>query len=244
MKSYKIKNLKKKRFFFLLLFTFQNHHLFWVYQNGNFPRGIFYREKAFHAGRKKSGKMTLPPLKNIPLTPLSKTFMIICHPEKNWLNCSYNTMWYDLQQNGITSNLLNGPLFKTTTDTTDLSPDLKRVSPPVFITYLRTYSVRNFNIQLISMQVLISVWFIFRSNVNYHGIPILYKRSGVVLLGNLGQLYHMVWSEIEFLNLIGYNFMNWLYAQIFLDSDLFYELVFQYMVGWRRFIHLWALYKM
>ena len=30
---------------------------------------ILYREKAFHA-RKKSGKMTLPPLKNIPLTPL------------------------------------------------------------------------------------------------------------------------------------------------------------------------------
>ena len=31
--------------------------------------GIFYREKAFHAG-KKSGKMTLPPLKDIPLTPM------------------------------------------------------------------------------------------------------------------------------------------------------------------------------
>ena len=29
--------------------------------------GIFYWEKAFHVG-KKSGKMTLPPLKNIPLT--------------------------------------------------------------------------------------------------------------------------------------------------------------------------------
>ena len=31
--------------------------------------GIFYREKVFHAG-KKLGKVTLPPQKNIPLTPL------------------------------------------------------------------------------------------------------------------------------------------------------------------------------
>ena len=30
---------------------------------------IFYQEKAFHAG-KKSGKMTLPPQKNSPVTPL------------------------------------------------------------------------------------------------------------------------------------------------------------------------------
>ena len=34
------------------------------------PRmGIFFREKSFHA-RKKSGNITLPPLKNIPLMPL------------------------------------------------------------------------------------------------------------------------------------------------------------------------------
>ena len=32
--------------------------------------GIFNREKAFHAGKKKSGKMTLPPQKNMPVTPL------------------------------------------------------------------------------------------------------------------------------------------------------------------------------
>ena len=32
---------------------------------------IPYREKAFHAGKKKSGKMTLPPQKNVfPVTPL------------------------------------------------------------------------------------------------------------------------------------------------------------------------------
>ena len=37
---------------------------------GSTKMGIFYQEKAFHAG-KKSGKMTLPLLKNIPLTPLA-----------------------------------------------------------------------------------------------------------------------------------------------------------------------------
>ena len=43
---------------------------------GSTKMGILYREKAFHAGRgKKSGKMTLPPLKNIPLTPLSSNMM-------------------------------------------------------------------------------------------------------------------------------------------------------------------------
>ena len=54
-------------FFFFLLFTFQNHwNLFWVYQNGKFSPG-----KTFHArGKKKTGNMTLPPLKNIPLMPL------------------------------------------------------------------------------------------------------------------------------------------------------------------------------
>ena len=31
--------------------------------------GIFYRDKAFHTGE-KTGKMTLPPPKNYPLTPL------------------------------------------------------------------------------------------------------------------------------------------------------------------------------
>ena len=49
-----------------LLLTFQNHsNLFWVYQNGNFFTG----KKHFMPG-KKSGKMTLPPQKNFPVTPL------------------------------------------------------------------------------------------------------------------------------------------------------------------------------
>ena len=34
--------------------------------------GISYREKAFHAG-KKSGKMTLPPLKNMPVNAPAAT---------------------------------------------------------------------------------------------------------------------------------------------------------------------------
>ena len=36
---------------------------------GSTKMGIFYREKAFHTG-KKSGKMTLPPQKNMSVTPL------------------------------------------------------------------------------------------------------------------------------------------------------------------------------
>ena len=36
---------------------------------GSTQMEIFYREKAFHAG-KKSGKITLPPQKNFPVTPL------------------------------------------------------------------------------------------------------------------------------------------------------------------------------
>ena len=57
-------------FFFFFLFAFhfffQNHwNLFQVYQNGNFLPG----KSISHRG-KKSGKMTLPPLKNIALTPL------------------------------------------------------------------------------------------------------------------------------------------------------------------------------
>ena len=59
----------KKRwgpFFFFLLFTFENDgNLFWVYQNGNF----FTRKKHFMPG-KIPGKMTLPPQKNMPVTPL------------------------------------------------------------------------------------------------------------------------------------------------------------------------------
>ena len=54
-------------FFFFLLFTFENdRNLFWVYLNGN-----FLQEKTIHAG-KKSGKMTLPPQKNMPATPLAE----------------------------------------------------------------------------------------------------------------------------------------------------------------------------
>ena len=41
---------------------------------GSIKMEIFYRDKAFHTVKKKSGEMTLPPMKNIPLTPLPDTF--------------------------------------------------------------------------------------------------------------------------------------------------------------------------
>ena len=47
-------------FFFAFYFSKRDENLFWVYQNGNFLPG-----KGFHAGKKKSGKMTLPPQKKI-----------------------------------------------------------------------------------------------------------------------------------------------------------------------------------
>ena len=52
-------------FLLLLLLTFWKK-IVWVLQIWT----IFARKIIFHA-RKKSGKLTLPPLKNIPLTPLS-----------------------------------------------------------------------------------------------------------------------------------------------------------------------------
>ena len=55
--------------FFFCLFTFQNdRNLFWVYQNREFSNG----KKHFTLG-KKSGKMTLPSLKNIPVMPLCQS---------------------------------------------------------------------------------------------------------------------------------------------------------------------------
>ena len=55
-----------KRGPFFSLFTSENDgNLFWVYQNGNFLPG-----KSISRRDKKSGKMTLPPQKNMPVTPL------------------------------------------------------------------------------------------------------------------------------------------------------------------------------
>ena len=68
------KNCYKKEvrtfFFFFLLFTFENdRNLFWVYQKWEFSTG----KEHFTPGKKKSGKMTLPPQKNMPVTPLVHT---------------------------------------------------------------------------------------------------------------------------------------------------------------------------
>ena len=72
--------MRKRPFFFL--FTFQNHwNLFCVFLNGNFLTG-----KSISRRGKKSGKMTLPPLKNIPLTPLGIAMW-------NWI---YHTYLCDL----------------------------------------------------------------------------------------------------------------------------------------------------
>ena len=63
LKEELVQNEERKLFFFF--FTFENHrNLFWVYQNGSFLPGKHFPP------RKKSGKMTLPPLKYIPPAPL------------------------------------------------------------------------------------------------------------------------------------------------------------------------------
>ena len=59
---------------FLFLLTFKTTEIYF----GSTKMGIFYLEKAFHIGKKIRKKMTLPPLKNIPLTPLF-TCLIDCH---------------------------------------------------------------------------------------------------------------------------------------------------------------------
>ena len=65
-------------FFFFFFFHFSKPlkfvlgPRFWVYQNGNFVPG-----KRMLRREKKSGKITLPPLKNIPLTSLTSVFLSI-----------------------------------------------------------------------------------------------------------------------------------------------------------------------
>ena len=66
-------------FFFFLLFTFENNrNLFWVYENGNFSTG-----KKHFTPAKKSGNMTLPPQKNMPVTPLGTPFFSLNFNLKN-----------------------------------------------------------------------------------------------------------------------------------------------------------------
>ena len=57
--------------FFFFLFSFFCFSLFKTTEIcfGSTKMEIFYQEKAFHTG-KKSGKMTLPPQKNFPVTLL------------------------------------------------------------------------------------------------------------------------------------------------------------------------------
>ena len=54
---------------------------------------IFYREKGFHAGKKKSGKITLPPQKKFPVTPLYNSTPPLQlspqSPDLRYAKCSY-----------------------------------------------------------------------------------------------------------------------------------------------------------
>ena len=75
-------------FFFFLLLTFQTTKICF----GSTKMEIFYREKAFHAGKKKSGQMTLPPHKNFPVKPLDNNavqqdvFAITQYEDEIWLS--------------------------------------------------------------------------------------------------------------------------------------------------------------
>ena len=66
---------------FLLLVTFRNYwNLFGLYMT---KMGKFYQEKAYFTPGKISGKATLPPLENIPLTPLKTCDYLIRSIGKN-----------------------------------------------------------------------------------------------------------------------------------------------------------------
>ena len=81
-KSYKM----RRGFFFFCFSLFKTTKICL----GSTKMEIFYREKAFHA-RKKSGKMTLPPQKNFPVTPLTvrgclgaTAFLLKSAAHSNW----------------------------------------------------------------------------------------------------------------------------------------------------------------
>ena len=69
-KGEKYENEQRLFFHFLK----QLNKLFGLYQNGN-----FYREKAFHAGKKNQGKWLCPPpqKKYIPITPLGVWYLVL-----------------------------------------------------------------------------------------------------------------------------------------------------------------------
>ena len=63
---------KEVRTFFFFFFCFS---LLKTMEIGSTKMGIFYQKKAFLGGKKKSRKMTLPPQKNMPVTPLPKLYL-------------------------------------------------------------------------------------------------------------------------------------------------------------------------
>ena len=82
MEGKKYENEQRIIFFFLFSFQFLKSLKFvW-----GLPKRKFLLGKLFHAG-KTSGKGTLPPLKNIPLTPLAIIITIIIMVLAKW--CLY-----------------------------------------------------------------------------------------------------------------------------------------------------------
>ena len=75
-KRYKSYKMRRGLFFFFFFFFF-SFSLFKTTEIcfGSTNMGTFYCEKAFHAAGKKIGEMTLPPLKNIPLTPYAPAWI-------------------------------------------------------------------------------------------------------------------------------------------------------------------------
>ena len=56
---------------------------------GSTKMEIFHREKVFYEGEKKSGKMTLPPQKNVPVMPLLKRTSFV----QLMRHCTLNQSW-------------------------------------------------------------------------------------------------------------------------------------------------------
>ena len=79
---------------------------------GSTKMGIFYPEKAFHAG-KKSGKMTLFLLKNIPLMPLDGRYLfIILRDSKSIIRIIYYWQWHqDVLLDTELKNIQNKQMF-------------------------------------------------------------------------------------------------------------------------------------
>ena len=79
----KFRKMSRGLFFFFFLVTFWKHwNLFRVYQNGQILPGkiIFHAGKNHISRWEKTGKLPLPPLKDIPVMPLTPIHVDRCGP--------------------------------------------------------------------------------------------------------------------------------------------------------------------